>query len=452
MSESPFVTDFRVLLAKHNIAAPKFAHGSKPFNPAKPQCLYGGPVYDVEELAAATGALCEGKWSVSGEYVHRFEKLFSEYLGQEESVAVNSGSSADLLMIAAAKARYGWDDGDGILVSPCGFPTTISAITLNGLTPVFVDIEWETLNADHKAIETKLIYDCPAPTHIKAIFVSPVLGNPPDMDELVQLGERYGVKILLDGCDSLGSKWRGKHLAHYAAASSCSFFPAHHMSVLNGGMISSNDKELVRIARQLSTWGRGCHCVGAANLLSKGTCGCRFKAWLPDEPDLILDHKYVFERQGYNLQMLDLQGAMGCAQMAKLESIHERRRAAWLRIRHALVTSPLNVRVVNRLYAEVDSPLPSSQPSWFGVAIVCRDYAYKRALVSHLEAAGIQTRNMFAENILQQPGYAHLGTATDYPNANQVPRCVFFLGCPPFYSEEHFAHIESTLRSFVPPS
>lgn len=450
MSDTPFAADFRALLTKHGINAPRFAYG-RAFDPAKPQCLYSGPVFDQDELVAATSTLCEGKWSVAGENVHRFEGMFSRYQNQAESCMVNSGSSADLLLVAATKARFGWKDGDGVIVSTLSFPTTVSAIILNGLKPVFVDIEWETLNADNGAIDYALgaqEWSASVTNTIRAIFVSPVLGNPPDIDRLVALSERYGVKLLLDGCDSLGTTWRDKHLAEYATVTSCSFFPSHHASTLQGGMISSNDTELIRIARQMASWGRACYCTGAANLLPNGVCGCRFKAWLPALPDVEVDHKYVYETaQAYNLQPLDIQGAIGCVQMGKLEAIHMARRKAWTRL--------LFIWESTRLYEECDTARMwsnASDPSWFGFSIICPNYAYKRALQSHLEVAGIQTRNAFAGHILQQPGYAHLGRAEDYPNACDVLRRVFFIGANPSWQDAHFTHIESTLKTFTPPT
>ncbi len=454
--ETPFATDFRSLLAKHGITAPRFAHSARAFDPAKPQVLYSGPVYDQDELVAATAALVEGKWSVAGEYVHRFEREFSRYLNQAESVMVNSGSSADLLMIAACKARYGWHDGDGIIVSPCGFPTTISAITLNGLTPVFVDIEWGTLNADNDAIERvfrrhgKIGYTPPGQRWVcpvKAILVSPVLGNPPDIDRLVALSERYGVKLLMDGCDSLGSTWRGKHLAEYATATTCSFFPSHHISTLQGGMISSNDTELVALARRMSQWGRDCYCVGPANLLPNGSCGCRFKEWLASCPGVVVDHKYVYSTdKAYNVAPLDIQGALGLVQLGKLEAIHEARRKAWTRL--------LFIWEESQLWLETDiiRMADEASPSWFGFALVCPTYVFKRALVDHLEGAGIQTRNYFAGSVLQHEAYSHLGRAEDYPNAQEVLKRVFFIGCHPLLTDEHFAHIEATIKAFVPPT
>lgn len=449
MSETPFITDFRALLAKHGISAPKFAYGSAEFDPAKPKVLYSGPLFGTDEICAATSALVEGKWSVAGEHVHRFEGLFSKYLDQVESVAVNSGSSADLLMVAAAKARFGWPDGSGVLVSPCGFPTSISAITLNNLRPIFVDIEWETLNADNNEIERKLwderaiAAELGQDSQIKAILVSPVLGNPPDMDRIVAIAEQFNLKILLDGCDSLGSKWKGEHLASYATASTCSFFPSHHCSTIQGGMISSNDSDLILRARQMSAWSRACHCTGAANMLPNGVCGKRFSCWLPSCPDTIVDHKYVYVTdKSYNLQMPDLLGAIGCVQMGKLEGIHEARKKAFER---------LNEMVMRYLPVLPVLPLNHSSPSWFGYPILCPSYEYKTKLVSHLEAEQIQTRNFFAGNLLLHPGYSHLGRAEDYPNAQRVLKEVFFLGTNPGWSDVHFQYIEAALKAFVLP-
>ena len=452
MKDSPFQHDFRELLAKHRIITPKFAHGTAAFNSAKPQCLYSGPIYDQDELVAGVGALVEGRWSVAGENVARFERMFSAYQNQKESVMVNSGSSADLLMVAAAKARYGWNDGDGVIVSPVGFPTTISAITLNKLVPIFVDIEWSTLNADNDSVEYELLIgsahallDGQRADRIRAILVSPVLGNPPDMDRLVALAARYDVKLLLDGCDSLGSTWRGKHLAEYAVASTCSFFPSHHISTLQGGMISSNDQELISLARSMSAWGKSCWCSGAGNMLPNGCCGKRFSNWLPSHPETIVDHRYVYGTdKAYNLQPLDLQGALGCVQMGKLEKIHSVRKAA-----HSRISEMVKKHLGDS--AKTAVALPSSDPSWFGFSFICPSYAYKQALVSHLEAAGIQTRNYFAGTISAQPGYAHLGKPSGQPNANQVLEKVFFIGVNPGWTEEHFQHIEKTIASFISP-
>ncbi len=328
MSESLFRTALQDLLREHKKTIPRFAYGSQDFNG---KILYGGPFFDEMELLSAIEVLVDGKWSVNGEKVYQFEREFSRYIGQAESVMVNSGSSANLLMIAAAKKKYGWRDGAGIIVSPVGFPTTISAITLNNLTPVFIDIEMDTLNFDLDKLEELTRRVSFGLMNVVGVFLSPVLGNPPDIDRLKSICEFNELKIILDGCDSLGSKWDNKHLSDYAIATSCSFYPAHHITTLQGGMISSNDAELLDIARSMSSWGRDCYCKGAAAMLPNGVCGKRFSRWLPDS-DCIVDHKYVYGNMGYNLQPLDMQGAIGLEQLEKIHVIHTLRSRAHIQI------------------------------------------------------------------------------------------------------------------------
>ena len=438
MHNTDFALDFKNLLLKHDISSPKFAYGSASFDPSNPKVLYSGPMYDIEELVAGTVALVEGKWAVAGEYVNKFELEFSKYLEMTDSVMVNSGSSADLILVAAAKAHFNWDDGDGIIVSPVGFPTTISAITLNNLKPIFIDIEFETLNADNNLIEKALILN----KNVKAIFVSPVLGNPPDIDFLTSLSKKYNVNILMDGCDSLGSTWNNKHLANYSFASSCSFFPSHHCSTLQGGMISSNDKAFINTAYSMATWGKACWCSGVGNMLPNGCCGKRFSNWLPLRQDLVVDHRYVFTTdKAYNVRPIDIQGALGCSQIKKLEKIHKNRRIAYDKISKYLSEYLKDIQLVKSL--------PKADPSWFGVPLICPSYDYKRKLIDHFEKNGIQTREYFAGNLLLQPGYQHLGNPEEYPNAQEVLKRVFFIGNAPFLTDDHFSHIEKTFKSFI---
>ena len=267
-----------------------------------------------------------------------------------------------------------------------------------------------------------------------AVFSSPVLGNPYDVDRLVEICNTNNIKLIADNCDSLGSKWKGDYLTEKAVAASCSFYPAHHICTIEGGMVSSNIKEIVDLARSYAWWGRGCYCVGQQNLLSNGVCGKRFSNWL--ENDTVVDHKYVFGVRGYNLKPLDLQGSVGSVQLLKFDEIHSLRRSNKERIQKALESID-GVRVVNER--------PDAETSWFGVPIVCEDNNLKRSLVAYLEENKIQTRNYFAGNILLHPGYRDLGNASDYPNANQVLDKVFFLGCSPTINEKMLTYIEKLL-------
>jgi CDP-6-deoxy-D-xylo-4-hexulose-3-dehydrase len=345
---------------------------------------------------------------------------------------VNSGSSANLVMIAALKKHFGWVDGDEIIVSVVGFPTTVSAILQNNLKPVFVDITWDDLNWNLAEIRSKVS------NRTKAVFSSPVLGNPYDLDELLDICNQNGIHLISDNCDSLGSKWKGKYLTEYSVAASCSFYPAHHITTMEGGMVSSKEEEIVTLARSFAWWGRACYCVGRQNLLSNGTCKKRFSNWIPD-CDVIVDHKYVFENVGYNLKPLDLQGAIGIVQLDKFDAIHTLRRANKVRI-DKIFSNISGVRVV--------SELPDAETSWFGAPIVCESDNLKRKLVQHLEDNKIQTRNYFAGNLLMQPGYAHLGAWQEFPIATQVLGRVFFLGVSPTISEEMMDYVEKVVSEF----
>ena len=407
---------------------PRYAHNRKPFIPGTTQVLYSGPYWDSREIEMAITALLSGAWLTSGEYVVRFQNLFSKYFGVKYSHMVNSGSSANLTMITALKKRYGWKDGDEVIVSPVGFPTTIAPLIQNGLKPRFVDIEMDTLNFDVDVVKRSVRDET------VGIFVSPVLGNPPDMDAL----SSHFNMLIGDNCDSLGSKWDGKNITEFYQAWSTSFYPAHHITTGEGGMVCSNDAELIKTAKSISWWGRDCYCVGQANLLSCGTCGKRFSKWLGD--DTVIDHKYLFSNVGYNLKPLDLQGAIGIAQMEKIKHIESRRRDNFKKVSQLFDGIP---------HVRVASKHQKADPCWFGVPLICDTQDAKESLVTHLESNLVQTRSYFAGNILLHPGYNHLGDANRYPNANEALKKVLFLGCPPHYTEEIISYVGKVLRQWA---
>jgi CDP-6-deoxy-D-xylo-4-hexulose-3-dehydrase len=391
---------------------------------------YSGPYWDEKEVTAAITTLLTGKWLPAGEEVNKFEHQFSKKFGFQHSVMVNSGSSANLVMIAALKKYFGWEDGDEIIVCVCGFPTTINPIIQNNLKPVFVDIDYSDLNWDIAQIKEKIT------TKTRAVFSSPVLGNPYDYDAILDICYRYNIKLIADNCDSLGSKWKGEYLTKHAVAASCSFYPAHHIATIEGGMVSSNIKEIVDIARSFAWWGRDCYCVGTQNLLECGVCGKRFDKWL-DGYDKIVDHKYVFGQIGYNLKPAELQGSIGQVQLTKVDDIHKKRRHNKERLQAIFETIP---------FCRVIDELPDSETSWFGVPIVF-EYG-KPGLVKFLENHKIQTRNYFAGNILMHPAYKHLEPASNYPNACKVLDNVFFVGCSPVITDEMIDYIGEVIVKY----
>lgn len=396
--------------------------------------MYSGPYFDGSEIKAAVENLTKGDWYPSGKEVASFEKEFSNKFNFKSSLMVNSGSSANLVMIAALKKYYGWKDDDEIIVSVVGFPTTVNPIIQNNLVPRFVDITWKDLNWDLDKIVENIN------ERTVAVFSSPVLGNPYDFDKLLSICEDFNIKLISDNCDSLGSKWNDKFLTDYSVASSTSFYPAHHITTLEGGMVSSSNSEIVDIARQFAWWGRDCYCVGSCNMLANGSCGKRFDKWLP-EYDGIVDHKYVFSQIGYNLKPLDLQGAIGRVQLKKFDKIHSIRRQNYNKIKSFFKDYPeLELTIVE----EKDK----AETSWFGVPLVFRKSKTKQELQQYLEKEGIQTRNYFAGNLLLHPAYKHLGKAKDYPNAYDVLRKVFFLGTAPCLKEEDFKYVQQKVCEF----
>jgi CDP-4-dehydro-6-deoxyglucose reductase, E1 len=394
---------------------------------------YSGPYWDSEEILSVFESFLTGNWLSSGELVRKFEIQFSKKFNFKKSLMVNSGSSANLVMIAALKKYFEWKDDNEIIISCVGFPTTLNPIIQNNLKPIFVDIDFSDLNWDLNALQAKIS------DKTVGVFSSPVLGNAYNMDKLINICEKNNIKIIADNCDSLGSKWKNKYLTEYAVSASCSFYPAHHITTCEGGMVSSNNPEIISLARSFAWWGRDCYCVGSANLLSCGTCGKRFNKWIKgyDEP---IDHKYVFTNIGYNLKPLDFQGAIGSAQIKKFDTIHNKRRINKAKIQK-IIEKIKGVNVINEL--------KNSETSWFGVPVICESKTIKQDLVSYLEKNNIQTRNYFAGNILMQPAYKHIENFKLYPKANQVLDRVFFIGCSPTLSEEMIDYIEVTINAYA---
>jgi CDP-6-deoxy-D-xylo-4-hexulose-3-dehydrase len=424
------ILDFMEDLSKdHDLL--KFAYNNREFKPGVTPVYYSGPVWDNTEVAAAITAILSGRWLSSGENVLKFERELCKKHNQKYGVMVNSGSSANLVMISSLKKVLKWKDNDEIIVSPVGFPTTVAPIVQNNLKPVFIDIELSTLNFDVSKIEEKIT------SKTKAIFVSPVLGNPPDFDKIIRICEEKNISLVLDNCDSMGTEWDGKLLSDYAIASSYSFYPAHHITTGEGGAVTSNNKEIIKTARSFAWWGRDCYCVGSANLLANGTCGNRFDRHLVGY-DEIVDHKFIFGNIGYNLKPLDLQGAIGLVQLKKSEMIHSKRRHHKTMLEKIFLSNVPGLRIPKEM--------SKAKTSWFGLPIICSSREQKRELVSHLEANKIQTRNYFAGNILMHPAYMHLDDYKKYDNSNKVLDKVFWVGVSPSYTEDVFAYIDDVLK------
>jgi CDP-4-dehydro-6-deoxyglucose reductase, E1 len=404
---------------------------------------YAGPYIDEEEYKAVVRTMLEG-WLVLGKEGGLFERRFPKKLGKYLGVLTNSGSSANLLMMLALTSKRGLNlpKGTKVITPIAGFPATLSPAIQVGFEPIFVDIELETLNLDLDQVEKA----CQEHPDAKIITFAHVLGNPPNMDRLMEIIEKYDLILLEDCCDGLGTTYDGKLLGSFGKMASCSFYPAHHITMGEGGFVACNDRETERILRSFRDWGRGCFCAGKANALRDGSCGCRFNNWMPSLPDEVFDHKYIYEEIGYNLKPTELQAAMGNAQLGKLEEIGVLRRR-----NHAAVVD------IFRQYEDkfiLPKAQDKSDPDWFAVALTVKDGAgfTRTEFCEYLEDNLIQTRPYFAGNIMLQPAYSHLIDAekviNDFPVARKVTTDTFFLGCSPVITLEQIAYIKTIVDKF----
>jgi CDP-6-deoxy-D-xylo-4-hexulose-3-dehydrase len=417
----------------------------QPWQAGKDFVNYSGPVFDHSEIVSAVDTLLDG-WLVMGDKALQFEKAFPYFMGREHGVLTNSGSSSNLLMMAAMKSKrlYNFPVGTKVLVPVAGFPTTLNPTLQNGFTPVFVDIELDTLNLDVAKCAEILEKN----KDIKIITFAHVLGNPPNMKEVMKLVRDHDLVLLEDCCDALGSTYDGKPLGSFGEMATCSFYPAHHMTMGEGGFVVSKTYEQEVVLRSLREWGRGCYCVGPeANKLQCGTCGQRFSEWVPCMKDQIFDHKYVYDEIGYNLKPIEVQAAMGLEQLEKLSGIHAVRRR--------------NYKLLFEIYSEYEEffhlprPQANSNPSWFAFPLTIRKNApfTRNEMLEYLESNLIQTRPYFAGNILLQPAYTHLmkpeTAKKKFPVATHVMINTFFHGTSPVITPTQIEFIGEKVKGFM---
>jgi len=405
---------------------------------------YSGPYFDHQEYTRAIKTLLGG-WLVLGAETIKFERTFPKLLGKERGLFVNSGSSANLLMLKALTSRRGLNlsKGTKVITPIAGFPTTINPIFQSEFQPLFVDIELDTLNLDLDQVEQV----CKDNPDAKVITFAHVLGNPPNMDKLMQIVEKYDLILLEDCCDALGSTYDGKKLGSFGKMASCSFYPAHHITSGEGGFVAMNDMETERIVRSFREWGRGCYCVGKQNLLEKGTCGCRFSNWLPSLPEEVFDHKYIYEEIGFNLKPIELQASIALVQMEKLHEIGQMRRQNY--------NDLFSVFSKYEEHFHLHEAQPKSDPDWFAFPVTIKDdVPFKRSdICQFFEANKIQTRPYFAGNIMLHPAYSGLmdpfKVVSEFPVARKVTTDTFFLGTSPVIDKEKIDYIEHILDRFI---
>jgi len=415
----------------------------KSWNPGIDWVKYSGSYFDSKEYKEAIKTLLNG-WLVLGEDTMAFERKFPSLFGKQHGVLTNSGSSGNLLMMSAMKSKrlYNFPEKTKVIVPIAGFPTTLNPIFQVGFEPLFVDIELQSLNLDLDQVEK-----C-AKDGAKIITFAHVLGNPPNMDRLMDIVNKYNLVLLEDCCDALGTTYDGIPLGSFGQMASCSFYPAHHMTMGEGGFVATKTYEQEKVVRSFREWGRGCYCVGQkANLLKCGTCKERFKEWLPDIPNQIFDHKYVYDEIGYNLKPIELQASIGLVQLEKLEEIHGRRKENYQLL--------LNIFKQYEDFFHLPMATEKSDPSWFAFPLTLKDNVpFKRSdITEYLENSKIQTRTYFAGNIMLQPGYRHLvepkKIMEEYPVARKVTTDTFFLGTSPVITKEQIVYIEEMINKFM---
>ena len=410
------------------------------WSPGKDWVHYAGPYFDSEEYVSAIASLLDG-WLVLGKEGTKFENRFSKFFNKPYGLLTNSGSSSNLLMMAsmASKRLYNFPKGTKVITPIAGFPTTLNPILQVGFEPIFVDIEIDSLNLNIAQVEEA----CKNNPDAKIITFAHVLGNPPNMEDLMSVVEKYNLVLLEDCCDALGSTYDSQPLGSFGEMASCSFYPAHHITMGEGGFVAVKNKEQERVVRSFRDWGRGCFCVGKKASISKnGACGKRFSCWLKDLPEEIFDHKYVYEEIGYNLKPIELQAAMGLAQIDKLEEIGEKRRNNYKKL--------YNIFEKYEEFFHLPRPTHKSDPSWFAFPLTIRDSSpFKRSdITKYFETNKIHTRPYFAGNIMLQPAYRHLinprEIITEYPVARKVTSDTFFLGTSPVITEVQIEYIKET--------
>lgn len=418
----------------------KYHNQEKPFEEGD-RILYASRYYGHEEMVNLVDSSLEF-WLTSGRYTDKFEKEFAQYLGIKHCSLVNSGSSANLLAFMALTSPLMGDrrimPGDEVITVAAGFPTTIAPIIQYGAVPVFVDMTIPQYNMDASMLEEALS------DKTKAIMIAHTLGNPWDLGSIREFCDKHGLWLVEDNCDALGSKYtingEEKFTGTIGDVGTSSFYPPHHMTMGEGGAVYTNNPLIHKAVRSLRDWGRDCVCPSGRDNM----CGHRFDKQYGELP-LGYDHKYVYSHFGYNLKATDMQAAVGCAQLEKFPTFVEKRRHNFDRLRKALED------VEDKLI--LPEACPNSKPSWFGFLLTCREGVDKNKVVQYIEDHGVQTRMLFAGNIVKQPcfdefrasgkGYRVIG---DLAVTDRIMKDTFWLGVYPGMTDAKIDYMAKVIK------
>lgn len=407
-----------------------------PFRPGEDPVPVSGKVLGPEEFASMVDACLDG-WLTTGRFNDALEKRLAEFIGCRHALTVNSGSSANLAAFAALTSPLLGDRalkaGDEVITVAAGFPTTVNPILLYGMTPVFVDVRLDTYNIDASQLEAAVS------PKTRAIMLAHTLGNPFDLDAVMALARKHDLWVIEDCCDALGATYRNKHVGTFGHIGTLSFYPAHHITMGEGGAVFTSNNKLIRAIESIRDWGRDCWCpTGHDN-----TCGQRFCRKLDGLPEGY-DHKYVYSHLGYNLKISDMQAACGLAQMDRLPGFVAARRRNFDYLRERLAGL--------QEFLILPEATAESQPSWFGFPVTLREGSGidRVDLLRHLERQRIGTRLLFGGNLTRQPYFVQrkYRCVGDLPNTDRVMHDTFWVGVYPGLSEEQLAFMGEKLAEF----
>jgi CDP-6-deoxy-D-xylo-4-hexulose-3-dehydrase len=395
-----------------------------------------GKLLGEEELQNMVAASLDG-WLTTGRFNAEFEKKLATFLGVKYCLSVNSGSSANLVAFSTLTSHKLGDraikKGDEVIGVAAGFPTTVNPIIQFGAIPVFVDVDIKTHNVNADLIEAAIT------PKTKAIMLAHALGNPFNLKKVVELCKKYNLWLIEDTCDALGAEYNGQKCGTFGDIGTLSFYPAHHMTMGEGGAVFMNNPKLKVIAESFRDWGRDCYCAPGCD----NTCGCRFEQKHGDLP-YGYDHKYVYSHSGYNLKITDMQAACGLAQLGKLDFFIQRRRENYTYLRSRLETLSD--------FLELPEPTPNSNPSWFGFPLTLKVGAgvTRVELTRFLDDNKIGSRLLFAGNLLKQPYFKNVEyrVVGDLINTDITMNHTFWIGVQPALTKEHLDFVADKLEEF----
>ena len=407
------------------------------FEPGKSIVRYAGRVFDEKEIVSLVDSSLDF-WLTAGRFAEEFEYEFSKMFDASEAILVNSGSSANLVAMSALTSpklkNRRLKPGDEVITVAAGFPTTIAPIVQNRLIPVFVDVDLDTYNINVEMLEQAISQKT------KAIFIAHTLGNPFNLAVVTEFAKKYNLWLIEDNCDALGSKYEGKLTGTFGDLATFSFYPAHHITMGEGGAVVSHSEELARIAKSFRDWGRDCYCGPGED----NTCGVRFTQQFGRLP-LGYDHKFVYSHLGYNLKVSDMQAAVGVEQLKKLSGFVEKRKENFKLFYEGLK------KFEDKLI--LPQATENSDPSWFGFLVTVREEegVSRNELIQFLNRNKIHTRNLFAGNITRQPAFegVEMRIIGDLTNTDYIMNNTFFMGLYPGNGKEEIDYVIGKFEEFL---